>query len=80
MTDILIHPITFGGRAFEPLTGAGRDWCAKVRADNDDNPSVYIPYDGCMAIFDDPAFGCEPYDFQAFFDDMQSAGLTAQFA
>jgi hypothetical protein len=77
MTDILIHVIAFGGRAFEPLTDKGHDWCEKVRAENDDNPSVYIPFDACMTGFDDPAFGCEPCDFEAFAEDIISAGLTA---
>jgi hypothetical protein len=80
MIDILIHPIAFGGKAFEPLTDAGRDWCAKVRANNDDNPSVYIPFDGCMTGFDDPAFGCDLYYFLPFVEELQSAGLTARFA
>jgi hypothetical protein len=80
MTDILIHHISFGGRAFEPLTGAGRDWCEDVLARNPDY-SVFKAGDGCMTGFDDPAaFGCEPCDFDAFAEDIISAGLTAAWA
>lgn len=79
MTDIRIFRLTFGGAAFEPLTDAGRAWCSDVLARNPDY-SVFKAGDGCMAGFSDPAFGCEPYDFQAFAEDINDAGLTAAWA
>jgi hypothetical protein len=78
-SDILIHSIAFGGRAFEPLTDAGRAWCRDVRKRNNetDGYPVFRPGDACMTGFDNPAFGCEPCDFDAFAEDIIDAGLTA---
>jgi hypothetical protein len=72
--DVIIYPLAFGGRAFEPVTDKGKVWCEDVLSRNPDYPVFRSP-DGCMAGFSDEAFGVEPQDFEAFADDARDAGL-----
>lgn len=80
MIDIRIHPIAFGGRAFEPLTDAGRNWCKQAYDDKDSNSHLYFPPDGCMTGFDYPTFGCEPRAFEGCLEAAREAGLTLTLA
>lgn len=74
--DIIIHPLAFGGRAFEPVSAAGKTWAADIVGRNLDYPIFRVP-DGCMTGFGVDDFGVEPCDFAAFFEDLCAAGLTA---
>ena len=69
--DIQIHPIAFGGYAFEPLTDAGRQWARNVTS----GYPVFRSPDGCMTGFSHDAFGIEPCDYGAFTDDLRDSGL-----
>jgi hypothetical protein len=74
--DVEISALSFGGWAFEPLTQAGRTWIADVTARNPDYP-FFQASDGCMCGFPVGSIGFEPKDFDAFFDDMQDAGIKS---
>jgi hypothetical protein len=74
MTDIIIYPLSFGGKAFEPQTEAGRSW---TQAKLESNPDLFTPDDGCMNGFFQGSIGVEPQDFDDYFDDIEAAGLTS---
>ena len=91
MADLRIHELAFGGRAFEPLSDEGRDWCDGVLDDAvcdgvlDDAVSDGVLDDAVCDCYFLPGdacmagiesgFGCEPCDFDDLFDDASGEGL-----
>ena len=63
--DITVYVTAFQGRALEPVTDAGREWCEGHFAIADSDPD-FEPF----TIFTDAR------DFDDFFDDAEMNGLT----
>ena len=72
--DLILHPLAFGGVAFEPVSDAGESWLWGYSVNLGGAP--FTSADACMAELPDSAVGFEPHDRDSVLMDATLAGLT----
>ena len=77
MTDLILHPLPFGGVAFQPMTEAAADWLVRAEVAHFDR-SFVVGFDACMDFAPRDSVGFEPQDAEDLIVNALESGLEVK--